>query len=658
MNSKFIGITIMLALGLVFFIPAILIDSWFQGIEHFNYGDDFDAWEVWFYTRDIFFDAGVAIKWRLYLFCFKYAPYAYTACVTVGGAVLYHKNRQALIKAKISATWAKKSDLKEFLGKDGVKLTQNIRLNENTCYGHLLIVGPTGSGKTVSYFLPNLFLLDPRYSAVVTDPKGELYQQTSAYLRAHGWKTKLLKLDNKDVSENWNPLDLPTDETMMLKVCQSIMANASGDHGAGANEMFVKAANNMLLAMIYIVKVLPERSGSGVDGSYGNLRNVAELASTLSFEAIVGLTEYAAAKLKNDSLLNRVAKFRPGRGEESTNNSVSFVLGPALEPFMNDDITKITAQTTFDFTELKSAEHPTVLFVSVPEHKVSAVKAVLATLYMQIFDALLEFGPSGHPVFFFLDEFANIGKVVGFPQYIATIRSRKLSVSVCLQSIEQLERVYGESEKKEILNNLKTQLILPGLKEDESLSYFSKISGDVSYMEREEADGSLRVHSKERLPIHEIRGLEDNADKKLHEAIVFCQNKNAFKDRQCRSYLDSEVSSKMRQYGTTPFPTLPADYYERVAESCFLSPSMKELLDKIGMYILYRGDVKNIPADYKERSQAKMQDFISVVGRPTIERSGTDIAVIWNPHATSLEGIYAQQIISTAFEYLTKQNLM
>ena len=65
MNSKFIGVSIMLALGLVFFIPAILIDSWFQGIAHFNYVDDFDAWEVWFYSRDILFDAGVAVKWRL-----------------------------------------------------------------------------------------------------------------------------------------------------------------------------------------------------------------------------------------------------------------------------------------------------------------------------------------------------------------------------------------------------------------------------------------------------------------------------------------------------------------------------------------------------------------------------------------------------------------
>ena len=66
------------------------------------------------------------------------------------------------------------SDLREFMGYDGFSISRRIRLSAKSSYEHALVIGPTGSGKSSAFFIPNLLDLDGKHSAVVTDPKGEM----------------------------------------------------------------------------------------------------------------------------------------------------------------------------------------------------------------------------------------------------------------------------------------------------------------------------------------------------------------------------------------------------------------------------------------------------------------------------------------------------
>ena len=75
---------------------------------------------------------------------------------------------------------------------------------------HALIIGTTGSGKTT-------FVLEPAircyaHSAekpcmVITDPKGELYNNHSVQLRKEGYRIIVLDLRNPYSSSRWNPMD-------------------------------------------------------------------------------------------------------------------------------------------------------------------------------------------------------------------------------------------------------------------------------------------------------------------------------------------------------------------------------------------------------------------------------------------------------------------
>lgn len=62
--------------------------------------------------------------------------------------------------------------LRPIMGKGGFILGQNVRMSQKLSYEHLALVGPTGSGKSSTFFIPNLLDLDEGVSAVVTDPKG------------------------------------------------------------------------------------------------------------------------------------------------------------------------------------------------------------------------------------------------------------------------------------------------------------------------------------------------------------------------------------------------------------------------------------------------------------------------------------------------------
>ncbi len=78
--------------------------------------------------------------------------------------------------------------------------------------------------------------------------------------------------------------------------------------------------------------------------------------------------------------------------------------------------------------------------------------------------------------FFILDEFANIGKNTRFRQKISTSRSRKISFSVILQNVDQLEAVYEKSYET-IMGNCDTHLFL-GSNSFKTVEYFSKQLGE------------------------------------------------------------------------------------------------------------------------------------------------------------------------------------
>lgn len=80
---------------------------------------------------------------------------------------------------------------------------------------HVLIVGATGTGKTVSFIEPTIQILanmKTKPSMFITDSKGELYSHHSKMLVEKGYKLLILDLTEPYNSIQWNPLEHIYDE--------------------------------------------------------------------------------------------------------------------------------------------------------------------------------------------------------------------------------------------------------------------------------------------------------------------------------------------------------------------------------------------------------------------------------------------------------------
>ena len=77
---------------------------------------------------------------------------------------------------------------------------------------HTLVTGTTSSGKTWRFVVPTIQLMSmtaAKPSFVITDPKGELYDNCSNKLKNEGYDVKVLDLRNPSESMQWNPLTYP-----------------------------------------------------------------------------------------------------------------------------------------------------------------------------------------------------------------------------------------------------------------------------------------------------------------------------------------------------------------------------------------------------------------------------------------------------------------
>lgn len=75
---------------------------------------------------------------------------------------------------------------------------------------HALVIGITGTGKTQLLANPSIRILShtkEKPSLVMTDPKGELYEDNAEILKKEGYKIIVLNLNDPYSSSKWNPME-------------------------------------------------------------------------------------------------------------------------------------------------------------------------------------------------------------------------------------------------------------------------------------------------------------------------------------------------------------------------------------------------------------------------------------------------------------------
>ena len=340
-------------------------------------------------------------------------------------------------------------------------ITFSLNCHETQLNNNVLVVGTSGSGKTRSIVTPNL--LQATGSYVVSDPKGNLYEQYGAYLRKQGYEVKKLDFTDPDNSEHYNFFNYIRKLQDINKIAHMIVYS-SGQNGYKADPFWDEAAELLLQSLIgYLYE--------GYGKCDRNLENVQKLLELCTIDENDSGTKTPLDMLMDDLestnkgsyAVRQYKKFRVAAGK--TLKSILISLNARVGQYDSLEIRKLTEKDTINIASI--GMKPTAVFVVVSDTDRS-LDGLVNLFFTQAMNELCwqaDKKCKGNmlpvPVRFILDDFATNCKIAEFPRMIASIRSRGISTMLMIQSEGQLEAGYG-NDAHTIIGNCDTYVYLGG----------------------------------------------------------------------------------------------------------------------------------------------------------------------------------------------------
>lgn len=166
---------------------------------------------------------------------------------------------------------------------------------------NILVVGGSGAGKSRNFVKPNI--LAASLNMVLTDPKGELYQDTHEYLEQAGYKTYQLNLNELEKSTKYNPFKYIRKDSDINIMVDTIIRNTNEKGNTG--DFWEKSEKALFMALAhYLYQEYKEKIGNNLEAKLPTLRNILTLVTELRDLSDVEKTRTDFQFLKYEELPN------------------------------------------------------------------------------------------------------------------------------------------------------------------------------------------------------------------------------------------------------------------------------------------------------------------------------------------------------------------
>lgn len=338
---------------------------------------------------------------------------------------------------------------------------------------HMVFFGPTGAGKTKTFFMSMLRFLARDGSCITFDPKGELYEQTAMDYRTF----YRLDLINPAQSDRWNFMPQCLGNAFFANSIAGMMLSLEARAKTNQDPFWGNAEQVLLTAvLLHLAECYPSATPAFAYDF------VAEFDSLKESERIAELKDSPSP------LARQAMQVVTNSAPENTLGSVLLGLGSKLRPFTLDEARQITALPShqeclegvklIDFADLRKPG--TAIFIVVPEGATEVYKEFLATFFGQaIFELRLDnTREPEHPCLVLIDEARELD--VAEVRRIAGIgRGRGIGMALSYQDYPQVLDQYGDKGAKAILETCLTKLFLPGCN-GETATYASDLLGKTT----------------------------------------------------------------------------------------------------------------------------------------------------------------------------------
>jgi type IV secretion system protein VirD4 len=354
---------------------------------------------------------------------------------------------------------------------------------------HIVIFGPPGSGKSKTFLMGMLRDIARGGSAIVLDPKGELFEQTALAFR----QVYRLDLIKPSRSDRWNFLLKCKDSPEFAGQMAATMIGLEGTkHSLSTADPFWQESSLLLLkaVLLHLADIVEEPTPPMIY-EYLALRDMATIQSEM---------------LNSPNGHVRLAWGAFQKAPPPTQGSVLTSLMSKLGTFQEENAQKICAPRTesdiqagvrqIDFGRLR--EPGTVIYIVVAEGDATRYKNVLSTFIGQAVNELRLDAPDSDvaPVAFVLDEAANV-PLVGLKEIAGVGRGRKIGLLLGYQNLAQVHDQYGTDGGNAILGAIGTMIFLPGL-DDVTTQFASRRIGQTTVWSHTTVDGKGKSLDNER----------------------------------------------------------------------------------------------------------------------------------------------------------------
>ena len=350
---------------------------------------------------------------------------------------------------------------------------ERVVLPADTKYNkHIAIFGAPGTGKSRTFARPNIIQIAKMgQSMIITDPKGELFEDMAVWLEQQGYDVKALNLVNIECSDRWNPLDAVVDDMDATVFADVVIRNTqTGVKKAGGDPFWDRAELNLLKALVLYIKETraPEE------------QNLGQLYRLLATTNMAGLQNMFMS-IPNDRA-SKMAYNIFAQASEQVRTGVIIGLGTRLQVFQNRLVQKMTEVSDIDLEAPKKRKVAYFCIISDTHRAFSFLSSLFFSFLfiklVNLHDTTTDPEIRAREVYFLLDEFPNIGEIPEFQEKIATIRSRRLHCSVIFQSLGQLSKIYP-MDWENIIGCCDTKYFL-GANDLKTAEYVSELLGTKS----------------------------------------------------------------------------------------------------------------------------------------------------------------------------------
>ena len=347
-----------------------------------------------------------------------------------------------------SARWATADDLTRA---DLFRPTSDRTLNLGTFDGdpvnwdgesHLLTVAPTRTGKSAMQVIPNLRTYGG--SAVVLDPKGEIYAHTAEWRAEKGPVYVLNPFGIEGIPETdaFNPLDGVTDSQSALELAEILYPRTHDEK----QQFFENEAIGFLAAVVEFAAIFaPE--------DHRNLGTIRDTVATLD-GTLHGLLKAMSNEILPPSIRNAAKNFQT-KSRDTGQPRVLDSLNTHLRIWDTPGLRRATVRSEFAFSQLK--EKPATVYLVLPFSKIAPFSTYVRMVFAAALDAMvLTPRKPDIPVLFVLDEFLSLDRDDRFVSALRTHAGAGVRLWFFLQDLPTLEQKYPTTWKSFLQVETKT----------------------------------------------------------------------------------------------------------------------------------------------------------------------------------------------------------